>query len=41
MYQFTSPMAALAQGQLTPPVNNFLTVAMQQLIRDAQSARQA
>lgn len=31
MYQFTSPISALAQGQMTTPVRNSITVALQQL----------
>lgn len=37
MYQFTSPIRALAQGDVTPPISNSITVALQQLA-DAQRA---
>lgn len=40
MYQFTTPISAMAKGQMTAPVSNSVSVAMQQLIDAARAAQQ-
>lgn len=39
MYQFTTPISAMAQGQMTAPVSNSISVAMQQLIEAARATQ--
>lgn len=39
MYQFSTPISALAQGAMTAPMNNSFAVAMRQLAEAAKTAQ--